>query len=307
MPDRRFWILFLAVAAFSFAGCGQDEDGGAEPADKPPADTPPADAPPADEPHDDPKPEPAPSGPVAIGEQVPDLAATDVDGKPFQLSKLAITKADAEASVMALAKTWGAPDDATLDTAIAALANVQEDGELDTMMKGEFVAKAGSFYGLQANEESAADLETLSDVVDWIVAAGDAPVVLMCWSPNCPTSKKLNESINAKLAASKARLFAVACNYRDTEEHYQAFIDGLGFHTRIIPDREQQMTDVLGGKRTPHFFVLDADRKLRFRGSLDNDPNEMMEDDERENWLLDAIAAVRAGKAVPKAETPGPG
>ena len=245
---------------------------------------------------------------LAIGATAPDFTATDTDGKAFQMSKLAVTRAQAEEAVRAVAKEYGATGEIDLGTKIDDLSGVKDDeGELDTMLKRALVAQAGAFYGLQASEESAAAFGTLEDVVKWIEGSNDAPVILMCWSPRCPTSRKLNDAINEKISASGARLFAIACNYRDTAEHYAKFREMVDFYARIIPDTEQAITDVLGGERTPHFMVFDAKRILRFRGSLDNDPMDVMDEDEKENWLLDALAAIKAGKDVPKTETPGPG
>ncbi len=63
------------------------------------------------------------------------------------------------------------------------------------------------------------------------------------------------------------------------------------------------MTDILGGKTTPHFFLFDTKGVLRYRGGLDNDPMGYMEDDERKDYIADAIAAIRGGKDVVTKET----
>ena len=117
-------------------------------------------------------------------------------------------------------------------------------------------------------------------------------------------SRRFNDDILTALGTVDARVYALACNYKDTKEDYAKFANLVEFKFRIFVDREQKITDVLGGKRTPHFMVIDNDNKLRFRGSLDNT---YKAPDVEEYWLTDAIKAVAAGKEVPKTETSGPG
>ena len=63
------------------------------------------------------------------------------------------------------------------------------------------------------------------------------------------------------------------------------------------------MTDYLGGKCTPHFFLIDRKGVLRYAGGLDDDPAGVVEEGERTPWLFNAIEAVRKGRDVPKALT----
>ena len=247
------------------------------------------------------------AGPVAIGATVPDFTTTDTEGKAFTLSKRALDRKEVEAALRKAAEARGATKKCPLTTTYASMEQLLDEGKVDAALKQELISDASTPFGRIATEENVAELKTLGETIDWIMKVDKAPLVIMCWSPRCPTSRKLNEPILEQLGTVDARVYALACNYSDTDEHYKKFRDLMEFKFRVFVDREQKVTDVLGGKRTPHFMVIDNENKLRFRGSLDNDPMGYMEDDEREAWLTDAIKAVAAGKEVPKTETPGPG
>lgn len=248
-----------------------------------------------------------PAAPLAIGAVVPDFTITDSDGAPFQLYKRSIDKKQVEAAVRKAAEAAGATKNCPLTTSIDTLKGLMEDDELDTMLKAEMLATVGAPYGRIATEESVASVKTLADAIAWITRLDSAPVVIFCWSPRCPTSNKLNDAIHEQLAQVDTRVYALACNYKDDAATYAKGRSMLDFKLRILPDREQKLTDVLGGKRTPHFFVIDKDNKLRYRGALDNDPMGIKDEAERETWLTDAITAINTGKEIVKNETPGPG
>jgi thiol-disulfide isomerase/thioredoxin len=241
---------------------------------------------------------------VALGGKVPDFTISDVAGTPFSLRGAAIDRSAAEAAVMKAAAAFGAAADADAKTPIASLAGVKdEDGELDASKRRDLAVAAGSAFGLIATEDSAERFQTLGDLTAWIAAAKDSPILFVAWSPNCPSVKKQNDKTVELAAATNVRIFALASNARDTDEHYAKFREAFDWPVRIFPDRDQRVTDLLGGKVTPHFVLLDKDGVMRYRGAIDNDPMEYMEDDEREDWLVDAIEAVRQGKAVEKTET----
>lgn len=239
-----------------------------------------------------------------LDKKAPAIVMSDTAGRSFELHDCTIKRKDAEGVVLAAAKKFGAAKDAKLDVKIADLKGVKdEDGEFDETLVTKLAIACGEYFGLTATDESAASMKTLKDLVDWIANANKAPILLITWSPRCPTSKKLNDKIVELVAAKNVRTYAVACNTRDTEESYAKFQDAFDFNVRIFPDREQKVTDILGGKTTPHFFLFDPKGTLRYKGGLDNDPMGYMEDDERKDHLKNAIDAVFAGKDVAIKET----
>jgi peroxiredoxin len=242
---------------------------------------------------------------AALGQKVPDFTIADEAGREFQLHRSTHTRQEIVASVQAAAAKCGATKGADpKKTKLASLAGLRdEDGEIDGEKRRDLANEAGAFYGVTATEETAAAFETLEDLVAWIVAAERSPIVFVIWSPNCPAVKGQNDRLVEFAAASKARVFAIASNTRDTDEHYAAFREAFEFPIRVFPDRDQRVTDILGGKKTPQYLLVGPDHVLRYNGALDNDAMGHMPAEEREGWLLEAVEAVRAGKPVPKAES----
>jgi thiol-disulfide isomerase/thioredoxin len=241
---------------------------------------------------------------AALGQKVPDFTIEDEDGRPFQLYKSKHSRKEIEASVLAAAAKFGAAKDAALNTKLADLAGLKdEEGDLDGEKRAALASAAGSYYGLAASEDSTEAFATLTDVADWIAKANDGPIVFVCWSPNCPSVKRQNDRMMEFAANAGVRVYCVASNYKDQKEHYDAFRESFEFTLRVFPDRDQRVTDILGGKKTPHYFLVGADHVLRYHGALDNDPMGFMDEDERQDWLLDAVTAVRAGKEVAHAQS----
>jgi peroxiredoxin len=67
-----------------------------------------------------------------------------------------------------------------------------------------------------------------------------------------------------------------------------------------LRDESQEVARAYGAKTTPDVFVLDAQRRLRYRGAPDADY-----DDPAQNavWLREAVDAVLAGQSPARAET----
>ena len=72
-----------------------------------------------------------------------------------------------------------------------------------------------------------------------------------------------------------------------------------GFEFPYLRDQSQDVARAYGALRTPHFFVFDAERKLRYTGRMDDNPRNPGSETTRE--LRDAVDALLAGREV---ETP---
>lgn len=66
-------------------------------------------------------------------------------------------------------------------------------------------------------------------------------------------------------------------------------------------DETQAIGRAYGATNTPHFFVLDKERKIRYIGSMDD--NVMHESKVTKHYLRDAVDALLAGKTPPVEET----
>jgi hypothetical protein len=70
-----------------------------------------------------------------------------------------------------------------------------------------------------------------------------------------------------------------------------------GFRFAYVRDDSQDVARAYGALRTPHFYVFDADRKLRYTGRMDDNPRTPGQETTHE--LRDALDALLAGKAPP--------
>jgi hypothetical protein len=70
-----------------------------------------------------------------------------------------------------------------------------------------------------------------------------------------------------------------------------------GIRYPYVRDESQEVALAYGALRTPHFYVFDRDRKLRYTGRLDDDPRSPGKETTHE--LHDALEALLAGKNPP--------
>ncbi|MGE0191900.1 MAG: redoxin family protein [Planctomycetota bacterium] len=246
----------------------------------------------------------APPAPTAIGDKLPRLQTKDVDDQAFDSAALDVPAAAVEALVRKVAVDAGAGADCPWSTPLRDLAGVKdEDGAVDEDRLLALVNRAGSHVGRIATEEQLASLTTLEDLKSWVAGAAGQPTVYIAWSPKCATCKKLNQRTQAALASTGVRAFGVLVNKPDDAEAVRKFQERYGFPLRVLQDPDFALGGPLGATSTPHYILVDKDGVVRYRGALDNDLHEVLEGDERRDYLKDAIAAVRAGKPVEEATT----
>ncbi len=240
-----------------------------------------------------------PVEPLAFGDTVYDLAGPSVDGSVVSLSDLAIDRAKAEAVVLELAGKLNEEGDVTLGSTIADLPGLQDGDARDADAVLDFASRVGMRFGLIPHAEKVAAAETLGDIADWVVASESAPILIVAWSPRCPKCRGIyDERTQAIVAETGIRLLVLASNYPDQPEDVREYLEEKQYHWNVILDPKQRLTDRLGGRKTPHLFLLDADRTLHFRGAHDNDPQGSKEGDARKDYLRNAIDAVRAGHEI---------
>jgi peroxiredoxin len=98
----------------------------------------------------------------------------------------------------------------------------------------------------------------------------------------------------------------VAINSNETEnhptdsfEHMVEHAKQIGMNWDYLRDESQEVARAYGALRTPHFYVFDEQRKLRYTGRMDDSPR--VPGNESTHELRDAVDAVLAGAepAVP--------
>ncbi len=78
----------------------------------------------------------------------------------------------------------------------------------------------------------------------------------------------------------------------DSYDKMQERAKELGYEY-YLDDSAQEVYPTYGASRTPHIFLLDADRKVRYIGAIDDNTEA---DEVEKTYLEDAIAAIEAGK-----------
>ncbi|MBS1853073.1 MAG: redoxin domain-containing protein [Acidobacteria bacterium] len=119
----------------------------------------------------------------------------------------------------------------------------------------------------------------------------DRGVTLLAIEPNNPNAVRLDEMGYTDVGDSFEEM-KIRGEYRQ-------------FHFPYLYDGEtQKVSNAYGPKATPHIFVFDAERKLRYEGRVDNNMRESLV---TVRDARNAIDAVLAGKPVPVSKTPSVG
>ena len=134
----------------------------------------------------------------------------------------------------------------------------------------------------------------------------DAKVLIVVFSCNhCPFIVGSEDRMNALYADYGPKGVAmIAINSNETDnhptdsfEHMVARAKEKGFQFPYVRDESQEVALAYGALRTPHFYVCDAQRKLRYTGRMDDDPREPGKATTHE--LRDALDALLEGKQPP--------
>jgi peroxiredoxin len=131
----------------------------------------------------------------------------------------------------------------------------------------------------------------------------DARVLVVVFSCNhCPYVIGCEDRM-IKLARDYAGkgVVMVAINSNETVEHPMDSFEHMvirahekNFPFAYLRDESQEVATAYGALRTPHFYVFDADRKLRYTGRMDDSPR--LAASAKTHELRDALDAVLAGK-----------
>ncbi len=133
----------------------------------------------------------------------------------------------------------------------------------------------------------------------------DAKVLVVAFTCNhCPYVIGSEDRINRFVADYAGRGVAfVAINSNETENHPTDSLEHMiqraqdkGFRFPYLRDGSQKVALAYGALRTPHYYVFDADRKLRYTGRMDDNPRTAGQETTHE--LRDAVDDLLAGKPI---------
>jgi len=130
----------------------------------------------------------------------------------------------------------------------------------------------------------------------------DARLLIVVFSCNhCPyvigSEDRMNE-LYADYSPRGVAMIAINSNEQvnhptDSFEHMVERAKEKGFEFSYVRDESQDIAKAYGALRTPHYYVFDADRKLRYTGRMDDNPREPGKQTTHE--LRDALDALLEG------------
>jgi peroxiredoxin len=133
----------------------------------------------------------------------------------------------------------------------------------------------------------------------------DAKLLIVVFSCNhCPFVVGSEDRMNRFCAEYRPRgVEMIAINSNETEghptdsfEHMVQRAQERGFAFPYVRDESQEAALAYGALRTPHFYVFDADRTLRYTGRMDDNPREPGQETTHE--LAGAVDDLLAGRDV---------
>ena len=138
----------------------------------------------------------------------------------------------------------------------------------------------------------------------------DAEILIVLFSCNhCPYvigSEDRMLKLHGDYEPKAVAMIAISSN--ETEDHPTDSFDHMivrarekGFTFPYVFDESQEVALAYGALRTPHYFVFDEERKLRYTGRMDDDPRQPGQETTHE--LRDAMDALLEGKDPPEPVT----
>jgi len=126
--------------------------------------------------------------------------------------------------------------------------------------------------------------------------------VVVFWSGICSHCRRYDGYLNDFAARhGELALLVIAARQDESAEDLRRVAAERRLRFPILHDGSRRLTHAWLVAQTPRVFLLDGDRRLLYRGAIDNFkyPN----DPEHEPYLEPAIADFLAGRAIRRAET----
>ncbi len=127
--------------------------------------------------------------------------------------------------------------------------------------------------------------------------------VVVFWSCVCSHCRRYDSYLNRLPERySGIGLLAVASRQNESAEILRPAVAERGLRFPMVHDAEQAVANAWLVQQTPRAFLLDSERRLIYRGAIDN--FKYPEDPDYVGYLNAAIEALLAGQAPPRADTP---
>jgi peroxiredoxin len=158
--------------------------------------------------------------------------------------------------------------------------------------------KAPTFSGIPASQSGQDTSLSLPDIKEDVV-------VLVFLANHCPVvgmyDDRIIDFVN-DYKGKNVKLVAVAVAKQDDDKlpAIKDYTQRKGIKYPYGYDETQEIGRAYGATNTPHFFVLDKERKIRYIGAMDDNRKE---DQVKKTYVRDAVDALLAGKPIEVDET----
>ncbi|MCB0527038.1 MAG: thioredoxin family protein [Saprospiraceae bacterium] len=168
-------------------------------------------------------------------------------------------------------------------------------------------AAAGYKVGDTARDFNLKNIDGKMVSLESIEGAKGYIVIFTC--NHCPYAKAYEDRIidlHKKYAPLGYPVVAINPNDKDRQpadsyENMQKRAKEKDFPFVYLYDDTQEIAQTYGATRTPHVYLLDSDRVVKYIGAIDDNSEEPTE--VKEKYLENAIDALRSGKEVGVKET----
>ncbi len=169
----------------------------------------------------------------------------------------------------------------------------EETGKLE-------IGDEAPFFSLKGTDSK---IHSLSDF------NGAAGFVVLFTSNHCPYAQAYEQRISSlanHFTPEGIEMVAICSNDADSypEDNFENMVSkskAMDFAIPYLQDESQDVARAYSAVCTPEAFLFDADRRLCYRGLIDD--NHEDEQEVSEHYLADAIRNLLAGKAPEPAET----
>ena len=131
-------------------------------------------------------------------------------------------------------------------------------------------------------------------------------VIINFWSAECPWSKKIDKKLTEFLSTTDGEisLLSIASNVNEPRDMLMSCAEERGLQI-VLQDEDHAVADLYDAVTTPHFFLIDSDGILKYKGAFDDAT--FHHPDADKDYLRDAIQAVQRSRLPDPMETPGYG
>lgn len=131
-------------------------------------------------------------------------------------------------------------------------------------------------------------------------------LVLNFWSAECPWSARADAQLRSLLEewGEGVQLWSIASNVNEDQASMRSAASERGLQV-VLRDEDQTVADRFDAQTTPHFYVIDQEGILRYKGALDDTTFRKREPEQ--SYLADAVGALLAGELPDPSETAGYG